>query len=202
MTQHSPNPKPEPAPENRTAGDAVSPAVIRPGDDVNVRAIARFGVGLAVSAALVSVLVFVFVQAMSRYEAKSDPFRPPMEAPRREAGDPDNRGATALIPDGGVRLQREPFLDIEQEHRQEDDILNGPPRWVDEKAGVVRLPIARAMTLLVDRGLPVRVPGTLAGASSSPASTPTARPAPGPKRAPAGPVLAQPQPSEKPEGQP
>jgi hypothetical protein len=201
MTQHSPNPKPEPGHENRTAGDSASPAVVRPDEDVNVRAIARFGVGLAVSAVLVSGLVFVFVQGMSRYEAKSDPVRPPMEAPRRDAGDPDNRGATALIPDGGVRLQREPFLAIEQELRQEDEILNGPPRWVDEKAGVVRLPIARAMTLLVDRGLPVRVSGTVAAASPSPASTPTARPAARPKRATAGPVLAPP-PSEKPEGQP
>jgi hypothetical protein len=31
--------------------------------------------------------------------------------------------------------------------------------WVDEKAGTVRIPIDRAMDLLVQRGLPVRPPG-------------------------------------------
>jgi hypothetical protein len=31
--------------------------------------------------------------------------------------------------------------------------------WVDEKAGIVRIPIERAMDLLVQRGLPVRPQG-------------------------------------------
>jgi len=34
--------------------------------------------------------------------------------------------------------------------------------WVDEKAGTVRIPIERAMDLIVQRGLPVRPSGTVA----------------------------------------
>ena len=30
------------------------------------------------------------------------------------------------------------------------------PGWVDQKTGVVRIPISRAMDLLLERGLPVR----------------------------------------------
>jgi hypothetical protein len=41
--------------------------------------------------------------------------------------------------------------------------------WVDEKAGTVHIPIARAMDLLVQRGLPVRPQG----APSAPAGIPT-----------------------------
>ncbi|MGA2415478.1 MAG: hypothetical protein ABSF59_13585 [Candidatus Sulfotelmatobacter sp.] len=38
--------------------------------------------------------------------------------------------------------------------------------WVDEKAGTVRLPIERAMDLLVQRGLPVRAQGSGSGAAT------------------------------------
>jgi len=38
---------------------------------------------------------------------------------------------------------------------REDGLLNSYG-WVDEKAGTVRIPIERAMDLLVQRGLPVR----------------------------------------------
>jgi hypothetical protein len=44
--------------------------------------------------------------------------------------------------------------------------------WVDEKAGTVRIPIARAMELLAQRGLPVRSQGAASAAS---AATPTGK---------------------------
>jgi hypothetical protein len=44
--------------------------------------------------------------------------------------------------------------------------------WVDEKAGTVRIPIERAMDLLVQRGLPLRGQGAV---SAAPASTPTGK---------------------------
>jgi len=44
--------------------------------------------------------------------------------------------------------------------------------WVDEKAGTVRIPIERAMDLLVQRGLPLRAQGAV---SAAPAATPTGK---------------------------
>jgi hypothetical protein len=44
--------------------------------------------------------------------------------------------------------------------------------WIDEKAGTVRIPIERAMDLLVQQGLPTRSQGAIAGAA---ASTPTGK---------------------------
>jgi len=39
--------------------------------------------------------------------------------------------------------------------------------WVDEKSGTVRIPIERAMDLIVQRGLPVRPQGAGSGAASA-----------------------------------
>ncbi len=38
----------------------------------------------------------------------------------------------------------------------EEAILHGPPAWADQNAGTVRIPIDRAMELLLERGLPAR----------------------------------------------
>jgi hypothetical protein len=43
--------------------------------------------------------------------------------------------------------------------------------WVDEKAGTVRIPIERAMDLLVQRGLPVRPPGAANDSSATNGAT-------------------------------
>jgi hypothetical protein len=55
------------------------------------------------------------------------------------------------------RLQRFPTRDVEELRAQEAAIL-GDYAWVDEEQGVVRLPIERAMLLVVERGLPPPAP--------------------------------------------
>jgi len=52
----------------------------------------------------------------------------------------------------------------------EDNTLYGYG-WVDEKAGTVRIPIERAMDLLVERGLPVRSPGEANETGAKPETT-------------------------------
>jgi hypothetical protein len=56
------------------------------------------------------------------------------------------------------RLQTQPFKDIYQlregEARQLDTYA-----WVDKESGIVRMPIERAMELVIERGLPAR-PGS------------------------------------------
>jgi hypothetical protein len=43
-------------------------------------------------------------------------------------------------------------------HEHEDSILNSYG-WVDQKAGIVRIPIERAMDIVAQRGLPAPPPG-------------------------------------------
>ena len=47
------------------------------------------------------------------------------------------------------------FPELQQMRAAEDQILNSYG-WVDQKKGVVRVPIARAIDLLAQRGLPMR----------------------------------------------
>ncbi|MCS6953361.1 MAG: hypothetical protein RMK57_02685 [Bryobacterales bacterium] len=53
------------------------------------------------------------------------------------------------------RLQVTPESDLEAVRRAEAALLNSYG-WVDRDAGIVRIPIDRAMELLAERGLPAR----------------------------------------------
>ncbi len=53
------------------------------------------------------------------------------------------------------RLESNERLEINDFRMQEEQTLNSYG-WVDQQAGVVRIPIDRAMELLAQRGLPTR----------------------------------------------
>jgi hypothetical protein len=53
------------------------------------------------------------------------------------------------------RLQVQPVQDLAGLRQQQDDALHSYG-WVDRNLGTVRIPIDRAMDLLLERGLPVR----------------------------------------------
>ncbi len=55
------------------------------------------------------------------------------------------------------RLQVSPRQDLTELRQANDSLLNSYG-WVDQKSGVVYIPIDRAMSLLIQRGLPVRQP--------------------------------------------
>ena len=52
-------------------------------------------------------------------------------------------------------LQVEPALDLLQMRRQDAEVLT-TYGWTDRERGLVRVPIERAMELLLEKGLPVR----------------------------------------------
>jgi hypothetical protein len=53
------------------------------------------------------------------------------------------------------RLQNIPAADLQKVRMTEQGILHNYA-WIDEKSGIVRIPIDRAMDLVAERGLPVR----------------------------------------------
>lgn len=55
----------------------------------------------------------------------------------------------------GPKLQADPALEL-SEHRALEASRTGEYGWVDREAGLVRVPVERAMELLVERGLPTR----------------------------------------------
>jgi len=56
------------------------------------------------------------------------------------------------------RLQTDPRQDMNDLRARQDQLLQSYG-WVDKNAGVVRIPIERAMQLVVERGLPTRPEG-------------------------------------------
>jgi hypothetical protein len=53
------------------------------------------------------------------------------------------------------RLQTQPFKDIYLLHQGEAEKL-GSYGWVDKEAGVTRIPIDRAIDVLLEKGIPAR----------------------------------------------
>jgi hypothetical protein len=53
------------------------------------------------------------------------------------------------------RIEEHPAIEIQQLHAQEDQTLS-TYGWVDKGKGMVRIPLARAMELQMERGFPTR----------------------------------------------
>jgi hypothetical protein len=53
------------------------------------------------------------------------------------------------------RLQVQPVVDLDRERKEQEVLLNSYG-WTDRTTGKVRIPIDRAMELIIERGLPTR----------------------------------------------
>jgi hypothetical protein len=73
-----------------------------------------------------------------------------------------------------------------REHRADEVSSLSSYGWVDRGAGTVRIPIDRAKTLLIERGLPTRPGAAAAAAPATAAPAASAEPAPAPARGAAG----------------
>lgn len=124
--------------------------------DVSIGAIVKFGIGLAVAALFVHVAMWGLFRVLDARRASRD------------------RPIPALAAAGLRRTPPEPRLETDalasrRRMTAEERAALTTYGWVDRNAGVVRLPIERAMELLVERGLP----------PSKPMAPPT--PTPGPR---------------------
>jgi hypothetical protein len=109
-----------------------------------------FAIGVAVSVAagfLVSWGTLVFFQHHQTYSE-------PQSAISR---------GRVLPPPGMPQLQAHPDTDLQVYLKNQRKILDSYG-WVDRKSGVVRIPIQRAMTVLLQKGLPARNSSTPKGA--------------------------------------
>jgi hypothetical protein len=64
------------------------------------------------------------------------------------------------------RLQPHPADELQVLRQHEDDVLNHYG-WVDQKAGVVRMPVDKAMDILARRGFPVKSEQTAGNANTN-----------------------------------
>ena len=130
--------------------------------DADLKAVTRVGVGIAVLATVVALALLPILNAMKNRQAREDAAPAPIAGfdPARKAPEP--------------RLQGEPFADwLALKARQDAQLTSYG--WVDEGKGVTRIPIDRAMKMVIERGLPSRP----AGGEAAPAAAAPASPAPG-----------------------
>src|SRR6266550_2436867 len=122
-------------------------------EDLSPRGILAFLIGLA----LVGLLVHFAVKGMYGYlDAYQKQHQPPLN-PLVNQTETDSRKVSnsdiARFPQ--PRLEANERLEINDFRLQEEKDLNSYD-WIDQKAGIARIPIDRAMQLLSQRGLPTR----------------------------------------------
>jgi hypothetical protein len=111
-------------------------------DDADVRGIGLTGLVLAVGIAIVLFLVYGLFQYFVHHPVVIAPASPLAESDRQQFP------ATP-------RIAEHPAIELEKLHSQEDHILS-TYGWADKGAGMVRIPIDRAMELQLQRGFPLR----------------------------------------------
>ena len=110
--------------------------------DAEVGPLLKFAVFLTVVVVVVSALTIGLYNYLDARELAEKAPRYPLSTAQRP-----------LPP--APRLQTHPFMDVQQLRREEQRFLNRYT-WVDRGAGVVRIPVDRAIEVLAERGLPYR----------------------------------------------
>ena len=109
--------------------------------DTGIAMIIWAGVGLVLLAAVSLLIVWGIFNYFKHREELSHRALSPMASPSQLPPEP--------------RLQIQSDKQIIELHQSEDHVLSSYA-WVDEKGGVVRVPIDKAMDLLMKKGLPVK----------------------------------------------
>jgi hypothetical protein len=137
--------QPTDAPDLPGGGKPPEPGPGHEESDVSIRGIVRFGIGLAVAAAVIHVAMWGLFRLLDARESREERPVPPLVA----------AGLARTPP--GPRLEPDPLAPRRAMQAREDVLLR-TYGWVDRGSGTVRIPVERAMELLVERGLPPAKP--------------------------------------------
>jgi hypothetical protein len=115
--------------------------------DVNFRTVLAFGAGMAVVVVVSAALMYILLMVLEGQAESRDPQISPVARPA---------GQEPPLP----RLLLDEPANLDKFHAEEMKKLEGYG-WVDERAGVARVPIEEAKKLIVQRGLPARASGAV-----------------------------------------
>jgi hypothetical protein len=123
-------------------------------EDLGAKPILLTLAGIAIGIVVLYFAVDGIYRLMSHYDQTHQPvvspLKPAVKADTRVANDED----LEKFPE--PRLEKDERKNLKDARVAEDDTLYSYG-WVDEKAGVLRIPIDRAMELIAQRGLPTRL---------------------------------------------
>ncbi len=120
--------------------EPVHPDVLFELTDVNAKAVVWTGVGVLVTAVVVSSMLYFYFSFLQHRSARLSP--PPL---------PMNLHGEVVPPE--PRIQASPSKDLHDLRVYEDDVLQ-KYSWVDKSHGRLGIPIDRAMQLIAQRGIP------------------------------------------------
>ncbi len=155
------------------------PSIPVEGDGISYRGLVWFGVILTIMTIACAGVVWGLFEWWERREVGRDAVRAPLSAPRANPridpiGGRIDQGVTGAALQPGL-LVNEPAA-LRQFRHQEEEMLHNYG-WIDRTAGTVRLPIDRAMDLVIERGVPVRGATASAGAAAPATAASGAAPA-------------------------
>jgi len=120
--------------------------------DMGPGTVYAFLIGLAVAGVLIAVFLWGAYHSLDayarRHQPKQSPIAPPAPADTRTVSPGE---VTSIFPQ--PRLETNERLEINDFRLREEQALN-TYGWVDQQAGIARIPIERAMQLIAQRGLP------------------------------------------------
>jgi hypothetical protein len=160
--------------KNHDENYTSNPGVMYESSDANVRAIYAFGVWLVVLGALCALATYGGLRALEAYEDHQDKAR---------------MAANPMVPMERMKMPvpvaahefPTPQLQVNDTSEMKEEIAEETAKlthyqWVDQSQGIVRIPIDKAMQLVLQRGLPARPAGESAAAAPVAANT-VAKPA-------------------------
>jgi hypothetical protein len=115
-------------------------------EDANVRAVVLTGAALAIGTAIVILIVYGIFRYLADHPITTAPTNPMAETDRQQ------------FPPA-PRIEEHPAIEVKDLRSQEDRILS-TYGWTDKKAGIVRVPLDRAMELQLQKGFPTRKEAT------------------------------------------
>ena len=119
--------------------------------DVSVGPVVKFVVGLTVAIIVTGVLMWFLFLKLESLQAKADPPAAPLAPAGVRNPVPAVRVARFPVP----RLETHPVAAGAAAVARDKELLSSYG-WVDRPAGVVRIPIDRAIDITLERGFPVR----------------------------------------------
>ena len=119
--------------------------------DLGSRGIFVFLVGLALTVILVHLVIYGFVRVYERYTPSGVERAASIVEPQAQVGP---KGDPALRFPAPV-VQPNPVADMNKFRESEELELNSAG-WLDQRNGVVHIPVEHAIDLVAQRGLPVR----------------------------------------------
>jgi hypothetical protein len=139
-------------------------------EDLSTRGVFGFFVGLAITGIVIYFIITGMYKFLDKYEQSQMTASSPLTKPE----DTEMVGARRIpndYPEKRFKDNGAPLLEIDERDQLHKFVMDQEKQlnsydWVDEKAGVARIPIDRAMEIVAQRGLPVYTPGSMNAASA------------------------------------